>query len=299
MTLDHLPAGLQRSLEETLRSLGDPSAIQSARGVGGGCIHQTMCLDTLANRYLLKWNPSPAAAMYRAEAQGLAALYAVGAVRTPQVLACVEPPDAPAYLLLEWIEPAGQAWDAARLGEELAELHRLGTAAAYGFDADNFIGSTPQSNRWQPDWVTFFREERLRPQMMLAARNGLLPSDRRRRLERLMDRLDALLGNVKRRPALLHGDLWAGNVIGAANGQPVLIDPAVYYGDREAELAFTRLFGGFSLRFYQAYQSTVPLPADAAERVDLYNLYHLFNHLNLFGEMYAGEVDRALRRYTD
>lgn len=293
-----LPSTLLISLEESLCSLGDSSELISARRVGGGCIHQTFCLETKKNRYLLKWNPSSAAAMFRTEAQGLDALRRINAVRVPQVLAVENPTNAPAFILLEWIESNGKAWNAERLGEELAELHRRGIALSYGFDGDNLIGSTPQSNHWQPDWVTFFTKERLLPQMELAARNGWMPANRRRKMERLMDRLGVILGSSERQPSLLHGDLWSGNVIGAAGGQPVLIDPAVYYGDREAELAYTRLFGGFPTRFYQAYQAAFPLPADAVNRVDVYNLYHLLNHLNLFGEIYAGEVDAVLSEYV-
>ena len=159
---------------------------------------------------------------------------------------------------------------------------------------DNYIGSTPQVNGWLDDWLAFFRERRLRPQMELAARNGHLPAGRRRALEGFMGRLDELLGGVPRRPALLHGDLWGGNMIADPSGQPVLIDPAVYYGDREADLAMTALFGGFSSAFYAAYNEVYPLADGWRERFRIYNLYHLLNHLNLFGEGYGAQVDAVI-----
>jgi fructosamine-3-kinase len=147
-------------------------------------------------------------------------------------------------------------------------------------------------------WRTFFRERRLGFQAELARRHGLLAGERARRLERLMERLDSWIDDGIVQPALLHGDLWGGNFIVGLGGLPALIDPAVCYGDREADLAFTTLFGGFPERFYRAYYEAWPLPAGWQERRDLYNLYHLLNHLNLFGESYGGAVDATLRRYA-
>jgi fructosamine-3-kinase len=156
----------------------------------------------------------------------------------------------------------------------------------------------PQPNGWMASWPEFFRERRLRIQGELARRNGRLEGQRARQLERLLDRLDTWLGDHAPRPALLHGDLWGGNVLIGPGGAPALIDPAVFYGDREAELAYTALFGGFPDAFYRAYDETWPLPAGWRERRELYNLYHLLNHLNHFGESYGAEVDSVLRRYA-
>jgi len=162
----------------------------------------------------------------------------------------------------------------------------------------NYIGANPQPNEPGPSWVEFFRDRRLGFQRQLARRNGYLDPARERLLERLMSRLTEWIDEAACAPSLLHGDLWGGNFIAGAAGEPVLIDPAVYYGDREAEIAFTGLFGGFGPRFYAAYDEAWPLAPGYAERRDLYNLYHLLNHLNLFGEGHGGSVDAILRRYS-
>lgn len=296
-----LPAALAESVAASLRAAGDPTPVRTVRPVGGGCINNAQCLQTDQATYLLKWNARPLPRMFLVEAAGLKLLGSTNTVRVPAVLAATEvAANCPAYLILEWLEgppDSARRADQAMLGTQLAALHQASTSD-YGLDHDNYIGSTPQYNGWEADWVRFYRDRRLRPQIELAQRNGLLPATRRQRLERVLERLDQWLGGVERRPALLHGDLWGGNVIVGPGGRPALIDPAVYYGDREAELAFTELFGGFSAHFYQAYQAAWPLAPDYADRRDLYNLYHLLNHLNLFGESYGAQVDAIARRYT-
>ncbi|MDW8403461.1 fructosamine kinase family protein [Chloroflexus sp.] len=249
-------------------------------------------------RFALKWAASgPAAAMVAAEAHGLRALAATNTIRIPTVVfACEANGNQPAIVLSEWIENDGHPPDQARLGEQLAALHRC-TGTAYGLDRDNFIGGTPQCNGWLDDWIAFFRDRRLLPQIELAGQNGLLPPRRRQALERVVSRLADWLSGVPRVPSLIHGDLWSGNVIAGPGGTPALIDPAISYSDREAELAFTELFGGFSPRFYAAYQAVWPLDPGYRDRRDLYNLYHLLNHLNLFGEGYGAQVDAVARRY--
>jgi fructosamine-3-kinase len=183
------------------------------------------------------------------------------------------------------------------LGRQLAMLHRA-TAPAYGLDHDNYLGIMPQLNSWMESWAAFFRERRLRVQVELARRKGHLSGQRARRMERLLDQLDTWLGGHTPPSSLLHGDLWGGNVLAGPGGAPALIDPAVSYGDREAELAYTALFGGFPAAFYRAYDEAWPLPDGWQERRDLYNLYHLVNHLNHFGERYGEAVDVVLRQYV-
>jgi len=182
------------------------------------------------------------------------------------------------------------------LGEGLAQQHRF-TRETYGLPENNYCGLTPQTNTPAADWVAFFGENRLGAQMTLAAKNNRLPARRAKMLEHLSARLGDFL--PAHPPAsLLHGDLWGGNWLVTAAGEPALIDPAVYFGHREADLAFTELFGGFPHEFYDAYRASWALDAGYNERKDIYNLYHLLNHLNLFGESYGSRVDAVLQKYT-
>ncbi len=297
--MSRLPASLEEPILDTLRTIGDATPVRAVRGVGGGCINNASRLETDQSAYMLKWNARPLPRMFEVEARGLELLRTSGAVRVPTVFRFSEATDrTPAFVLMEWLEPAtGGRASQETLGVQLAALHHS-TAEAYGLDHDNYIGSTPQNNGWDADWISFFRERRLRPQIELAQRIGRLHPGRRRMLERLLEHLDALLGGLRRSPSLIHGDLWGGNIMAIAAGGYALIDPAVSYSDREAELAFTEMFGGFTTRFYQAYQEAWPLEPGYTDRRDLYNLYHLLNHLNLFGEGYGTEVDTVARRYA-
>ncbi len=295
-----IPAPLVTALTSTLRAAGDHTALTSVQAIGGGCINLAYRLTTAQGTYFLKWNPQALPGMFSAEAHGLTLICSTRTIRVPTVVAVAEASaDCPAYIMLEWLEDSnGTAshMDQALLGTQLAAMHRA-TMPAYGLDQDNYLGSTLQYNDWDDDWIRFFRERRLRPQIELAQRNGRLPSQRRKGLERLLEHLDQWLSGIERQPALLHGDLWAGNVLSLPDGTPALIDPAIYYGDREAELAYTGLFGGFHDRFMAAYQEAWPLAPDYADRCDLYNLYHLLNHLNLFGERYGAQIDAVVQRY--
>lgn len=280
-----------------IAALGQP--IEAVEYLGGSFGARLARITSKGQHFALKWaNSGAPAAMVAAEAHGLQTLAATTTIRVPAViLACAADDQQPAILLSEWISSDGHPLDATRLGEQLAALHRC-TAAAYGLERDNFIGGTPQRNGWKTDWITFFREQRLLPQIELAERNGLLHPRRRRALAYIVDHLDDWLGGIAHMPSLIHGDLWSGNVLNEPSGTPVLIDPAISYSDREAELAFTELFGGFSPRFYQAYQAAWPLEPGYRDRRDLYNLYHLLNHLNLFGEGYGPHVDAIIHRYV-
>jgi protein-ribulosamine 3-kinase len=304
---ESIPVSLQEPLIQALRGLGDQHPIRAFNPLGGGCINNAGRLETSQGQYLLKWNAAPLPDMFPCEARGLELLAGVGAVRVPGVLAYDEASDnRPAYILLEWLEsPNGSsdfsAYDQSQLGEQLAELHRQGISPqsppAYGLDHDNYLGRSMQFNGWDTDWASFYLNCRLLPQQELAARNGYLTADRQRRLERLYQRLPDLFGSAPRQTSLIHGDLWGGNVIPSPQGL-ALIDPAVSYSDREAEIAYTEMFGGFSSRFYAGYQSVWPLDPGYRERRDLLNLYHLINHVNHFGESYGPQVDSILRRYS-
>jgi len=266
---------------------GAGCAARPAQRVGGGSINECYYWPARAAPLFVKVAARSQAAMLEAEAAGLEALAAARALRVPRVIARGAVPEA-AFLGLEWIE-AGRA-DAAserRLGEGLAALHAL-SAPRFGFTGDNTIGSTPQPNAWADEWLEFFRERRLRPQLALAATHGLAllaaPG------ARLLEALPVLLAGHAPAASLLHGDLWGGNWFCAAGGEPVVFDPAVYYGDRETDLAMTGLFGGFGAAFYRAYEALMPPAPGAALRAQLYQLYHVLNHANLFGGGYAAQA---------
>ncbi len=288
-----------------LSSLADAIAtatgtpVKDSASVGGGDINEA-AKATLADgrEVLIKWNRASLPGMFTAERRGLELLASADALRIPAVLAHSEAADdCPAFIVMEWLGRGSSTTAVAEaLGRGLAAQHRT-TAETFGLDHDNFCGSNAQINTPIGDWVMFFGERRLGYQMELARSRGRLPGRRGDRLEKLI----AELGNwlpLQPPASLLHGDLWGGNWLVTATGEPALIDPAIYYGHREADLAFTELFGGFPTAFYQAYQSAWPLESGYEERKPLYNLYHLLNHLNLFGESYGGGVESILQRYV-
>jgi fructosamine-3-kinase len=259
--------------------------------VHGGCINESYRWESADGALFVKVAPAARLDMLEAEAAGLGELAQANAVRVPAVRAAGVAGER-AFLALEWLElGAATAVSETRLGEQLAWQHRV-SARQFGWHRDNTIGSTPQPNGWADDWVTFFRERRLRFQLDLARRNGH-EGALSRRGEQLLELMGAFFASHRPVPSLLHGDLWGGNWSADASGDPVVFDPAVYYGDREADLAMTRLFGGFGNAFYTAYHATWPLDQAAGTRRTLYNLYHVLNHLNLFGGGY-GEQARSM-----
>ena len=282
-------------LRETLENRFG-AQLADAVPISGGDINAAYRLTlTDGTRIFMKANHSASSAFFQAEADGLAAIRDTGAIGVPEVLATGSDERYGSFLLLEWIEPAPQKrnfWET--FGHSLARMH-LADVDRFGRMRDNYIGSTPQVNTPHESWVTFFRDCRLAPQFKQA--QHWFDTDMRRRVIRLMDHLSDWLVEPPR-PSLLHGDLWSGNFITGSDGQAWLIDPAVYVGHAEADLAMTELFGGFHPRFYAAYQEVNPLQADYDERRDLYNLYHLLNHLNLFGAGYLSSVERIVRRYA-
>jgi fructosamine-3-kinase len=260
--------------------------------VGGGCINTAYVLAGQGQRFFVKLNRAARIAMFEAEAAGLQELRAAGALRAPSPICWGVHTDW-AYLVLEYLQmERNNPGSAERLGRGLALLHGTGQGE-FGWRMNNTIGSTPQMNKPMGDWVEFFRRRRLLFQLELAARNGFA-RDLRAKGEFLADRLDAFFSGYRPRPSLLHGDLWSGNCAADENGDPVIFDPAVYYGDRETDLAMTELFGGFPARFYAAYREVWPLAEGYATRKTLYNLYHILNHLNLFGQGYLGQVRHML-----
>ena len=273
---------------------GTVCASAPERSVSGGSINTCYYWPGGAGPMFVKVGPRASHTAFTAEADGLRELHTARALRVPQVLASGVA-DTRAFLALEWIErgAAGAAGER-RLGEGLAALHAV-TAQRFGWRRDNTIGRTPQANAWSADWLEFFRERRLRPQLALGERQGF---SRRltERGARLLEALTALLEGHRPHASLLHGDLWGGNWLASTAGEPVIFDPAVYYGDRETDLAMTYLFGGFGAGFYRAYESAAPLPVGAALRSELYNLYHVLNHANLFGGGYAAQAQSTIDR---
>lgn len=266
----------------------------SARAVGGGSINRSFALDGPDGPAFVKLNAASEVAMFEAEAAGLEALGATRTVRVPSVLG-IGATSTSAYLALEWLDLAGRSESAqTRLGEQLAAMHRHG-GERFGWRRDNTIGATPQPNACYDDWLEFWREARLGHQLALAVDRGL-PGALATRLRRLRGGLEGWLGGHRPAPSLVHGDLWGGNWSATTAGEPCLFDPAVYFGDREVDLAMTRLFGGFGPAFYDAYEQAWPLPDGAELRAELYNLYHLLNHFNLFGAGYANAIDASLGR---
>ena len=286
-----MDAGLRQALAAALGSdVGD------ARPLAGGDINQAYEIRLGDGRRLFaKTNARSPRGMFAAEARGLAWLAEAGALRIPAVVAVSEPDAAAQFLVLELVETGRPARDFdERLGQGLAALHRFG-APGFGVDHDNFIGRLSQSNAPEPTWPAFYRTRRLEPQLRQAVDAGLASPRMRQGFQRLFAELDGLVGPAEP-PARLHGDLWGGNLLCDADGAPCLIDPAVYGGHREVDLAMMRLFGGFGARVFAAYEETWPLADGAAQRIPLYQLYPLMVHVNLFGGGYVGSVESALAR---
>lgn len=294
-TIPHSPI-----LDTIAQATGEAAKLAGTRGVGGGSINRTELYRLEdGRRFFVKSHASPPPYFFECEAQGLAALADAGTLRVPRVVAIGAPPRDASFLVLEAIDEGTPSEDFfERLGRGLARLHRETSAEQFGFERDNFIGTTTQTNRWHDDWCEFWRVRRLGFQFDLARRKGLADPELDRLGEHLLDRLDEFLAEPDEPPCLLHGDLWSGNFMCDEDGGPVIVDPAVYYGRREADLAMTKLFGGFDTRFDAAYEENWPLAPGAGERLEIYKLYHLLNHLNLFGGGYRSSCLEILRRFA-
>ena len=286
-----IPGAVRASVESAL------GPIRGASPVSGGCINHATRVDLADGPAFLKYNPDAPPGLFAAEADGLAALSdAASIVVVPQVLAMAEAEgDAPAWLALEWLEPAPRAPDHdERLGRGLAEVHDAADGR-WGWEADNFIGPLPQENSSADTWAEFWAMNRLEPQLARARDGGRMPG-RRTDWDRLFARLSDLLAPAEEDgPALLHGDLWSGNVVASTHG-PALVDPAVYAGHGEVDLAMAELFGGFGARFHAAYAEARPLAPGYPARRDVYQLYYLLVHVNLFGGGYGARTEGVLRR---
>ncbi|BDI29151.1 fructosamine kinase [Capsulimonas corticalis] len=307
--MNTLPPVLHEAVTQILGA-----APQAAIPLPGGMINQAARIETPFGPLVVKWNEGALPGLFASEADGLERLRAAGALRVPKILAVSDAasrplplPDGeqesviiPSFLVMEYIDPlpGDIAEFARRFGESLARQHQTTTSenGLFGLERDNYIGALPQPNAWRMTWPEFYRERRLLPQLAIALRLGRLPGDREARLRRLVDQVDTILADSRSLPCLLHGDLWSGNFLQSGE-EAIVIDPAVYYGDREIELAYIQLFGGFPPGFIEAYQSAYPLPGEYLLRRPLHQLYPLLFHLNTFGEEYWPQVEMVLLRY--
>lgn len=270
-------------------------SIFSANPLGGGSINQVYQLKTSAGTFCLKYNRSDAfPKMFETEAMGLRLLASARTIRVPGFIFFNNLNDF-SFILLEYITAAPRIKGFfSDFGRSLARLHRSGNEL-YGLDYNNYMGSLAQNNCYHAGWVEFFVEERLDKQVRLALRNELLDASAGKLFEKLYVTLDEILPEEP--PCLVHGDLWSGNFIVSEEGKACLIDPAAYYGNREVDLAMSTLFGGFSPEFYSSYNEEFPLIDGWKERLEIYNLYPLLIHLNLFGSSYLPSILSVLRRF--
>ncbi|MCD7034752.1 fructosamine kinase family protein [Metabacillus sp. GX 13764] len=282
-------------IEKALHSLGDNSEITKCQPVSGGDINEAYRVQTLRKTYFVKHNSHIPEGFFESEANGLNEIRNTHTASVPDVLA-LEHEGRHGVLVLEWIQsgPKLKKTDML-LGQDAAQMHQT-AGKQYGYGSDSFIGRLPQPNGWHDDWEEYYRMKRLYPQIRLAGEKGRLSNGRGDKLEKLLSSLHRWIPSNPI-PSLLHGDLWGGNWIAGPNGKPYLIDPSVFYGDHEMEIAFTELFGGFNADFYSAYNEIMPLSPEYEERKQLYQLYFLLVHLNLFGETYGSAVDQAVKRY--
>ena len=276
----------QSIIQHIEQATGQTFSVKQQRVMAGGSINAAFLLSGDKYRYFVKTNHTGRESMFAAEARGLQGISSSHTIKVPEPV-CYGDDGTQSYIVLEYLEMDGRA-DQVLLGEQLAAMHRV-TAKRFGWEIDNTIGATHQSNAWNDNWMDFWREQRLGFQLQLAAENGY-GGELQTLGEKLLSEMPKLFAGREVLPSMLHGDLWGGNVAGLSDGTPVIFDPAFYYGDREADLAMTYVFGGFSPDFYASYQSAWPLDEGFAQRKTFYNIYHIINHLNLFGGGYHGQA---------
>ena len=269
---------------------GEEFAIADTRSVSGGCINQGYKISSDNREYFVKLNDVSQVEMFAAEALGLKQMYATETITVPQPI-CWGTAENSSYIVLQWLDLGrgnNSSWT--EMGRQLAAMHREGKGDRFGWSCNNTIGSTPQVNTWMDNWADFFAEQRIGYQLKLAQRRGGNFPD----LSKVINAVRNKLADRQPQASLLHGDLWSGNAAIAADGAPVILDPATYYGDREADLAMTELFGGFPTAFYQGYNQAWQLDSGYQQRKSIYNLYHVLNHFNIFGGGYANQAQRII-----
>jgi fructosamine-3-kinase len=271
---------------------GKKIQVDRHRSVSGGCINQGYALTGNDSIYFVKINQASQVEMFAAEALGLKQMLATQTIRVPQPI-CWGIADSASYIVLEWLEfsqESSHSWE--EMGCRLASMHKVGSASQFGWERNNTIGSTPQVNTWTDNWADFFAEYRIGYQLTLAQRRGGNFPERSQLVTVVRD----FLVDRQPQPSLVHGDLWSGNVAVTVSGEPVILDPATYYGDREVDIAMTELFGGFPAAFYRGYNQVWALEEGYQQRKTLYNLYHILNHFNLFGGGYASQANQMIQQ---
>ena len=272
------------------QATGQEFAIANTNSVGGGCINQGYKISSDEAEYFVKLNDASQIEMFVAEAIGLKQMYATGTITVPQPI-CYGTVDSSSYIVLQWLDLGrGGSQSYREMGRQLAAMHREGTAERFGWERNNTIGSTPQINTQADNWADFFAEQRIGYQLKLAKRRGGSFPNTNKVVEAIKDKL----ADRKPEASLVHGDLWSGNAAIAADGSPVILDPATYYGDRETDLAMTELFGGFPAAFYDGYNEAWQVDSGYQQRKSIYNLYHVLNHFNIFGGGYANQAQRII-----
>ena len=277
--------------EHITQSTGRPFESRDRCSVSGGCINQGYRVTDSVQTYFVKLNRASQVTMFSAEALGLQQMRETETILVPAPI-CWGTVDDSAYIVLEWLDlgrGTSQTWK--EMGRQLARLHQVKKSTAFGWEQNNTIGATPQINTWTSDWSDFFTHYRIGYQIQLAKqKGGHFPQG-----DRLLAAIPKLLEHTPQ-PALVHGDLWSGNAAITQSDEPVIFDPAVYWGDREVDLAMTELFGGFPAEFYRGYDQIFPLEAGYQSRKTLYNLYHILNHFNLFGSSYESQSNRMIQQ---
>lgn len=283
---------LETIAQEITKVTAKSFTLENTRSVGGGCINQGYKISGNGSSYFVKLNQASQVEMFAAEALALEQMYATKTITVPKPI-CWGVAGNFCYIVLQWLDLGGSnshAWE--EMGRQLAAMHKIGKSDRFGWDRNNTIGSTPQSNTWMDNWADFFAEERIGYQLKLAQRKGGSFPDP----TKVIEAVRAHLADRQPQPSLVHGDLWSGNAAVTTDGEPVILDPATYYGDREVDLAMSELFGGFPTAFYRGYNEVWPLDEGYRQRKTIYNLYHILNHFNLFGGGYASQANRTIQQ---
>ncbi|GBF79918.1 fructosamine kinase family protein [Aphanothece sacrum] len=265
--------------------------LKNQRSVSGGCINQGYSITNNKVTYFVKINQASQIEMFAAEALGLKQMSETHTIRVPKPI-CWGMAERVSYIVLEWLEFGRGTNDSRQeMGRKLAKMHAYQGSSQFGWERNNTIGSTPQVNTWMDNWADFFAEQRIGYQLKLAKRKGGNFGD----YLQIVEKVRGLLQDRQPQPSLVHGDLWSGNVAVSEIGEPVILDPATYYGDREVDIAMTELFGGFSGAFYRGYNEILPLDEGYKKRKTIYNLYHILNHFNLFGGGYGSQANLMIQ----